>query len=84
MDPADHTLIVAAMVLLFGGFVTGVFMSVDRASEPEVPRSFRLAHQAAFMQAPLLLGVVVVLRLSSMTDGSMRPPPSSSTPRPCS
>jgi hypothetical protein len=69
MTLSDSILLVSALVLLFGGFATGVAMSRVRATEPVSPRYLSLAHQGAFTQAPLLLGVAFALQLSAMPEG---------------
>lgn len=68
MTTAGGILILSALVLLFGGFATGVAMSRIRADQPTVPRYLALAHMGAFAQAPLLLGTAFALSLSTMTE----------------
>lgn len=66
MTAPDAILIVTALALLFGGFVTGVFMSVIRAEEPATPKYLALAHQGSFVQAALMLGIAFALGFSDM------------------
>ena len=68
MTTADAILILTAIALLFSGAVTGFFMSRIRLSAPDTPKYLRFAHLASYGQAPILLGVVVVLGLSGMPD----------------
>lgn len=67
MTTADAILILTAVALLFSGAVTGFFMSRIRMSQPETPKYLRFAHLASYGQAPILLGVVVVLGFSGMS-----------------
>ncbi|MGD2101882.1 MAG: hypothetical protein PVG83_06570 [Acidimicrobiia bacterium] len=68
MTIADSILILTAVALLFSGAVTGFFMSRIRLTRPDTPKYLRFAHLASYMQAPILLGVVVVLGFSGMSD----------------
>jgi hypothetical protein len=66
VSTADAILILSAVALLFSGAVTGFFMSKVRMSEPDTPKYLRYAHLASYNQAPILIGVVVVLGFSTM------------------
>lgn len=68
MSTANAVLILTSIALLFSGAVTGFFMSKIRLSEPDTPKYLRFAHLASYGQAPILLGVVVVLGFSGMSD----------------
>lgn len=68
MNTADSILILTAIALLFSGAVTGFFMSRIRLSQPDTPKYLRFAHLASYGQAPILLGVVVVLGFSGMSE----------------
>lgn len=68
MTTADSILILTAIALLFSGAVTGVFMSRIRLTQPDTPKYLRFAHLASYMQAPILLGVVVIIGFSGMSD----------------
>lgn len=68
MTTADSILILTAVALLFTGAVTGFFMSRIRLTQPDTPRYLRFSHLASYMQAPILLGVVVVLGFSGMSE----------------
>jgi hypothetical protein len=68
MSTANAILILTAVVLLFSGAVTGFFMSRIRLSEPETPKYLRFAHLASYGQAPILLGIVVLLGFSGMSE----------------
>jgi len=69
MTTADQILVIGAIVLLFAGFGTGVIMSQIRATKPEPPKYLRFAHMAAYMQAPILLALVIVMGFSTRSDG---------------
>lgn len=69
MTTANAILILTAIVLLFSGAVTGFFMSRIRLSQPDTPKYLRFAHLASYGQAPILLGVVVILGFSGMSEG---------------
>lgn len=69
MTTANAILILTAVALLFSGAATGFFMSRIRLSAPETPKYLRFAHLASYGQAPILLGVVVVLGFSGMSEG---------------
>lgn len=68
MTNAEAVLILTAVALLFSGAVTGFFMARIRRSEPDPPKYLRFAHLASYGQAPILLGVVVVLDFSGMSE----------------
>jgi hypothetical protein len=68
MTTANSILILTAIALLFSGAITGFFMSRVRMSEPDTPKYLRFAHLASYGQAPILLGVVVVLGFSGMSQ----------------
>ena len=69
MTTANAILILTAVGLLFSGAVTGVFMSRIRLSQPDTPKYLRYAHLASYGQAPILLGVLVILGFSGMSAG---------------
>ena len=69
MTTADQILVIGAIVLLFAGFGTGVIMSQIRATKPEPPKYLRFAHMASYMQAPILLALVIVMGFSERSDG---------------
>lgn len=69
MTLAEQVLVLSAVALLIGGSVTGIFMSQVRTTEPEVPKYLRFAHLAGYMQAPILLGIVIALQFSGMSTG---------------
>lgn len=69
MTLANSILILTAVALLFSGAVTGFFMSRIRLDQPDTPKYLRFAHLASYGQAPILLGVVVVLGFSGMSQG---------------
>lgn len=69
MTTADQILVIGAITLLFTGFGTGVIMSRIRAEQPEPPKYLRFAHMASYMQAPILLALVIVMGFSTRSDG---------------
>jgi len=68
MTNANAVLILTAVALLFSGAGTGFFMARIRLTEPDPPKYLRFAHLASYGQAPILLGVVVVLGFSGMSE----------------
>lgn len=68
MTTTNAILILTALALLVSGAVTGFFMSRIRLSEPDAPKYLRFAHLASYGQAPILLGIVVVLGFSGMSE----------------
>ena len=68
MTTANAILILTAIALLFSGAATGFFMSRIRLSQPDTPKYLRFAHLASYGQAPILLGVVVILGFSGMSE----------------
>lgn len=68
MTTADSILVLTAIGLLFSGSVTGFFMSRIRLSAPDAPKYLTTAHVGSYMQAPILLGIVIVLGFSGMSD----------------
>lgn len=66
MTTASAILILTAVALLFSGAMTGLAMSRLRTAGPETPKYLRFAHVGSYGQAPILLGVVVVLGFSGM------------------
>lgn len=69
MTNAERILAVTALVLLFGGVVTGALMGRIREQAPDTPKYLRIAHVGAYMQAPLVIGVLVLIRLAAPSDG---------------
>lgn len=68
MTTANAILILTAIALLFSGAATGFLMSRIRLSQPDTPKYLRFAHLASYGQAPILLGVVVILGFSGMSE----------------
>ncbi len=67
MTTADEILVLTGLGLLFLGVLTGVAMSAQRQQGPTTNRYLTLAHLAAYMQAPILFGLVLALQLSDLT-----------------
>jgi hypothetical protein len=64
---AAEILILTGLGLLVLGVLTGVAMSSERQRGPTANRYLTLAHLAAYMQAPILFGLVLALELSDLT-----------------
>lgn len=70
MPIAARILIIGGLANLLLGFVTGAFLGIVRGRQAEAPKYLRLAHTGALMWAPILFGLVVVLPLSDLADGT--------------
>ncbi|MFV0307576.1 MAG: hypothetical protein ACK5OX_07520 [Desertimonas sp.] len=69
MTTAERLLALTAVVLLVGGVCTGLVMGRLRETAPDTPKYLRLAHVGAYMQAPLVIGMLVLIRLAAPSDG---------------
>ena len=61
MTTATTILAATAVALLLVGAVTGIAMARQREDGPDTDTYLRFAHLAAYGQAPILLGVIVLL-----------------------
>ena len=68
MDAASKILIVAGMLQLIYGWVTGIFFAAERQQKTHAHRYLVMTHTGSFLQAAILLGLVFAVRLSSLGE----------------
>ena len=72
MGTAQEILIVTGMLLFLGGIVTGMAMGLVRmGGAPAAPRYLTIAHEGAYMQGAMLLGVAYATNLADLGDGTL-------------
>ena len=72
MGTAQEILIVTGMLMFLGGIVTGMAMGLVRmGGAPAAPRYLTIAHEGAYMQGAMLLGVAYAMNLADLGDGTL-------------
>ena len=72
MGTAQKILIVTGMLMFLGGIVTGMAMGLVRmGGAPAAPRYLTIAHEGAYMQGAMLLGVAYAMNLADLGDGTL-------------
>ena len=73
MGTAQEILIVTGMLMFLGGILTGMAMGLVRmGGAPAAPRYLTIAHEGAYMQGAMLLGVAYAMNLADLGDGAAK------------
>lgn len=71
MGTAQEVLIVTGMLMFLGGIATGMAMGLVRmGGAPAAPRYLTIAHEGAYMQGAMLLGVAYAMNLADLGEGT--------------